>query len=223
MKKLFLIAILLVISMQNSFANDCNINTSLAQKNEFRVDGGFTPVDGPVTEGSVNTGCGNFDVFVWDIHNNNSGEVNEIDFGIGYLFKLKSLSGRIDIERWEYTEAGDKNHVLVANINYNRLPVSLVFKVSQFIYEDGTQLTTSVSKDIEIGTVKGFTLKLTPQAKFTYLGTFFGVTVYSNDVYSLTLNGVEDNLSINMLVNQHDGHEGSSNYTQYAVGVSYSF
>lgn len=223
MKKWFLVIMLLVISIQNSFASDCNINTSLVQKNEFRVDGGFTPVDGPVTEGSFNIGCGNFDVFVWVIHNNKSGEVNEVDFGVGYSFKLKNLSGRIGIERWEYTEAGGKNDVLVGNLNYNELPVSLGLKVSQFIDEDWTQLTASVSKDIEIGTVKGFALKLIPQAKFTYLDKFFGVTGHSNDVYSLTLNGAKDNLSVNMFINQHDGHESFSNSTQYGVGVGYSF
>ena len=208
---------------QNLYADDCGIGKSLAQKSEFRTDGGFTPIDNSVTEVSVRLGCGNFDTFVWGIHDNSRGKINEVDYGIGYSFELFNLNGRIGIERWNYKETSGKNDVIISDISYNELPFILSLKVTDVIDDDGTQITTSISKDIEIGKRFGLSLKLIPQAKLIYLDNFFGVTGHSNDVYGITLNGTKDKFSINLVVNHHDGHKEFSDSTQFVVATGYSF
>jgi hypothetical protein len=219
----FLVSIALSNQALAENPTNCAVNTSVTQKNEYRTAGGFTPVNGPITEGFTGLSCGNFDTFVWGAHNNDTGKMNEVDIGLGYSFTKGNFNGRIGLERRIYTENGGKNDVLVGKIGYNGLPINLGVEVTKVIDEVGTQITGTISKSFDLGNIKGIPVTLAPSVKATYLDNFFGVSGHSNNVYGLSLNGSKDKANFGVFINQHDGKKNFDDSTQVGITFSHSF
>lgn len=205
-------------------AEKCDFNVSLAQKSDYRDNAGITSLETPITEASAGITCGNFDGFIFGVHNNNTGNVNEVDVGIGYSFSKGNFSGRAGVSRWMYEEDGGKNDALELNVYYSGLPVDLGVGIIKILDDKGTQITGSVSKKFEIGKIDDIKFTLTPSAKFTYLDEYFGLSGHSNDVYGLSLGVDKGNFGVDFSVDYHRGHiEGLGNDTRLGVMLRHKF
>jgi len=207
-----------------SLADDkCDFNLSLAQKSNYRNDSGTDAIKKPVTETVMGISCGNFDASLFGVHNNHSGNINEIDVGIGYSFSKGDLSGRAGLTRWMYEEDGGKNDIFDLSLRYGGLPVDLGVAVTKILDDKGTQITGSVSRTFDIGKVKDIEFKLTPSFKATYLDNYFGLSGHSNDIFGLSLGIMRGNAGVDAFADYHMGHRGLKNDTKFGVVLKYKF
>src|SRR3989344_5107154 len=180
---------------------ECTKNIFFAQKSEYRADAGFSAVKGPITEGSVGVSCGNFDASIWSAYNDEVGRMNEVDIDVGYSGKIGlSLSGRIGLARWEFTETGGKNDAA------------------------GLELKATAFKDFQLRKVGEASISLRPEVRDVCLDDFFGVTnCPSGIVGGLSLNMRKGNVDTGVKIEYHDGKGRFENTTIFGLNIGYSF
>jgi len=201
----------------------CSAYASLTQKNQYRNDAGLTPVDNDVTEGFGYLNCSGIDAFLWTVHNNNTGNINELELSLGYSFAKNGFDGRVSIERWFFFELEAQSTAFISKLNYRKLPVTLGVQLTKLVGNHGTEAKAIISKPFNIGSIYDFSLTLTPTFKMVYTDEYYGVSGHSNNVYSLSLDGQKGRAGFKLFVNEHDGKGVLDNSTQVGMTIGHSF
>lgn len=214
-KKFLLISFCLVILFHKVVAEEtpCGYSTSVIQKSKYRAEAGFTPVDNSITEIYAEAACKPVDIYVWGVHNNKSGEFNEVDLGLGYSYSLNDFTYRIAYERWEYPESTGNNDVLIGLLAYSGWSVKARLKWT-YVKEISGQLFSAVLvKPFTLNKSEPSSLKLITGLRINCVNDYFGATdCPSNIVYSAKLMKKQKRFSYGLILDFHDG-QGSFNDT----------
>lgn len=202
----------------------CGGYVSLAERSKYRFNVGVAPLSNPVTEASLSVNCGNFDIYVWGVHNNDSGNINEVDIGVGYSFSRGEFKGRIGVERYFFEEDEMKGDFFVGDIAYEKLPLDLSGRVVMDLSNKGTLSEFSLSKSFNLRKSKKIPIILTPSVTVGCLDGFFGFKdCPSNIVYKTSLDTNKGNTTFGISGEYHDGKGPFENDTKVSLELGYSF
>lgn len=224
--KIILISFILITLLHNAVAQEssCSRSASLIQKSKYRAEAGFTPVDNRITEVYAEVTCKAVDVYVWGVHNNDSGEFNEVDIGVGYTYSINDFSYRIVYERWEYPESTGNNDVVIGLLVYRGWPVIARLKWT-VVTEDSGQLMSAVFiKPVVLNKTDTSSLKLIPGLRINCVDGYFGATdCPSNIVYSVRLMASNNSLNYGLIIDFHDGKGRFDDTTNLGLLIGVDF
>ena len=204
--------------------SSCSQSASLIQKSKYRAEAGFTPVDNSITEVYAEMACQPVDIYVWGVHNNNTGKFNEVDLGVGYSYSPNDFTYRIMYERWEYPEGTGNNDVLIGLLAYSGWPVVTRLKWT-YVTEDSGQLISAVFlKPFVLNKTESSSLKLIAGLRINCVDEYFGATdCPSNIVYSAKLMAKNKRFSYGLIVDAHDGQGRFKDTTNYGLQLGVDF
>ena len=190
---------------------DCTQSISIWQKNMFRNNAGFTPVDNSVTELSTSIKCWNIDSFAWLAQNNETNKVNQVNLWIWYSDKIWDINYRAGLEEWYFNEKWWDTQLASLWINYKN--IWAVYK--KFLdWENWSIFSFKVSENFKLWELKDYLLSLNIEARTTFLNNVFWKNWHTNDKYTVSLTWTNWDTSINWFVSYHDWHNWQKDATQ---------
>ncbi len=235
--KNLLLAWALTFSSASALANDTNDITqevnvktdevmnfdksiTVWQKNMFKTNAGFTPVDNSVTEISTSVKSWKVDFFAWLAHNNKTNKVNEIDLWVWYSDKIWDIDYRAGFEKWYFKENWWDTQLATLWLNYKN--IWLLYK--KFLdWKNWDILSLSMSENFKVWKILDYDLNLNTEARTTFVKNVFWKNWHTNDKYTASLSWTNWYTSITWFISQHDWHNWQKDVTQVWVNMSYKF